>query len=321
MENEKEILRIEGLKNQYANDDNVIEDIVFSDKIFDIGLKRISDPYFYFQFENCVFENCMFKGAYYGYTFRNCQFKNIRAVNSVWGGVQFFSCNIQGLTLLETATIVIEKDIRKEFMFDKYTRIRGVVLENDSYIFVHNNISLFERYINVLDKYKALQSPTTILPIWRKGPIIGYKTALVEENDGIANKADERLYDSKNWHEKYRNLPDNSLFRKVVIKLEIPTDAIILSWIPEYLNASHFLRYRTNKAKVLEIYKYCGEYGTDSFERVPINDKAYSFYDPSFSYEIGKVVQPKETFNPLPYYQFSPGIHFFMTEDEAIKDL
>ena len=85
-----------------------------------------------------------------------------------------------------------------------------------------------------------------------------------------------------------------------IIKLEIPADA---------KRSSGFGRKcRCNKAKVLSIKNIIGE---------PIKG-AHSFYDNSFIYEVGETVSVPD-FCENRWQECAPGIHFFMTEEEAVS--
>lgn len=66
---------------------------------------------------------------------------------------------------------------------------------------------------------------------------------------------------------------------------------------------------RCNKAKVLSITNLDG---TDS-----IFTKAKSNYDSDFIYEVGKIVEV-ENFDDNRWNECAPGIHFFITRQEAV---
>jgi len=83
-----------------------------------------------------------------------------------------------------------------------------------------------------------------------------------------------------------------------LVKLEIPVDA---------RRSSGFGRKcRCDKAKILSIETFDGKSLTT----------AYSFYDNSFVYEVGKTVSAPD-FCEDRWEECAPGIHFFMTEKEA----
>ena len=65
---------------------------------------------------------------------------------------------------------------------------------------------------------------------------------------------------------------------------------------------------RCNKAKVLSITSLDGK---KNFEKVNSN------YDPDFVYEVGKIVEVKD-FDEDRWKECAPGIHFFITRDEAV---
>jgi hypothetical protein len=81
---------------------------------------------------------------------------------------------------------------------------------------------------------------------------------------------------------------------EVIVKLLIPREA----------KRSHALgrKCRAEYAEVLEIYGA---------------DKAFSKWDNSFVYEVGKTVKPKEPFSEDWTNECAPGIHFFITKVEA----
>lgn len=80
----------------------------------------------------------------------------------------------------------------------------------------------------------------------------------------------------------------------LIVKLEIPKGAIVFS-----INND---KCRTNKVKVIDI-----AHG---------NKIAYSTYDESFTYELGKKIEIKD-FNTMYNIECASGIHFFRTEAEA----
>ena len=97
----------------------------------------------------------------------------------------------------------------------------------------------------------------------------------------------------------YGNVTQNG-FRPVhpaLVKLEIPEDA---------RRSSFGRKCRCDKAKVL---------GIETFDGKPLTT-AYSFYDNSFVYEVGKTVSVPN-FDENRWHECAPGIHFFMTEKEA----
>lgn len=85
-----------------------------------------------------------------------------------------------------------------------------------------------------------------------------------------------------------------------IVKLQITADAKRTS------ATSH--KCRASKALVLDIQKYNGE-------KAPINSVA-SNYDPSFIYEVGKIVKV-ENFNTNRWDECSTGIHFFINRENA----
>lgn len=85
-----------------------------------------------------------------------------------------------------------------------------------------------------------------------------------------------------------------------LVKLRIPSDA--------KRSSSTSNKCRCNKAEVLEITDCTGN---NSYL------KAYSCYDSSFKYEVGKFVEVKD-FDDNRWNECSTGIHFFLTKHEAI---
>ena len=87
----------------------------------------------------------------------------------------------------------------------------------------------------------------------------------------------------------YKKCKDN-----IIVKLKIPADA----------KRSHAFgrKCRAEFAEVLEIFGA---------------DKAYSQYDSSFDYEVGKIVKPTAVFDENWVDECSTGIHFFITKIEA----
>lgn len=89
--------------------------------------------------------------------------------------------------------------------------------------------------------------------------------------------------------------------RCCLIKLEIPADAKRSSGTGR--------KCRANKAKVLEIYGI--QDGTEA-------DLAYSFYDGSFVYRKGEMVEVPD-FDEKRFNECAAGIHFFIDREEAIR--
>lgn len=86
----------------------------------------------------------------------------------------------------------------------------------------------------------------------------------------------------------------------VIVKLLVPADALRSSATSNKI--------RVSKAKVLDIRQ------TDNTKV----DFAYSKYDPAFVYRVGKTVEVPD-FNTDRYCQCAPGIHCFMTKEEALE--
>lgn len=86
----------------------------------------------------------------------------------------------------------------------------------------------------------------------------------------------------------------------VIVMLLVPEDALRSSATSNKI--------RVSKAKIIDIRKADGT-------KV---DFAYSVYDPSFEYRVGKTVEVQD-FNTDRYKQCAPGIHCFMTKEEALE--
>ena len=89
----------------------------------------------------------------------------------------------------------------------------------------------------------------------------------------------------------------------VIVKLLIPEDAKRSSGTGR--------KCRADKAVVLEIQDMDGE----ALEGVV----ARSGYDPLFTYEIGKTVEPREPFDDCRWNECGSGIHFFINRQEAVN--
>lgn len=93
---------------------------------------------------------------------------------------------------------------------------------------------------------------------------------------------------------------DYFLTTPVIVKLLVPEDALRSSATSNKI--------RVSKAKVLDIRKLNGKNV----------DFAYSTFDPCFEYRVGKTVEVPD-FDTNRYNQCAPGIHCFMTEEEALE--
>ena len=89
----------------------------------------------------------------------------------------------------------------------------------------------------------------------------------------------------------------------VIVKLLIPEDAKRSSGTGR--------KCRADKAVVLEIQDMAGE----ALEGVV----ARSSYDPLFTYEVGKTVEPREPFDDCRWNECGSGIHFFINRQEAVN--
>jgi hypothetical protein len=110
----------------------------------------------------------------------------------------------------------------------------------------------------------------------------------------------------KNWKElnwlfaRTRILPEGDIFgykkcaNNIIVKLLIRKEH----------KRSHSLgrKCRAEEATVVEIF------GART---------AYSVHDPTFSYEVGQIVKPKQEFNEDWREECTSGIHFFITREEA----
>ena len=89
----------------------------------------------------------------------------------------------------------------------------------------------------------------------------------------------------------------------VIVKILIPEDAKRSSGTGR--------KCRADKAVVLEIQDMAGE----ALEGVV----ARSSYDPLFTYEVGKTVEPREPFDGCRWNECGSGIHFFINRQEAVN--
>ena len=94
-------------------------------------------------------------------------------------------------------------------------------------------------------------------------------------------------------------------FKKVrddyIVKLEIPEDALRSSAVSRKCRCSH--------AKVISITNIDG---------TPANvEYVYSRHDVNFAYKVGEVVKVDD-FDPDRWHECAPGIHFFITRQEAV---
>lgn len=100
----------------------------------------------------------------------------------------------------------------------------------------------------------------------------------------------------------FKKCNDSVDYLPVIVELEILADAARCSATSR--------KCRCSKAKVLSITKL------DGSEANGIT-KAVSNYDPSFVYKVGKIVEVKN-FDPNRWNECAPGIHFFITRQEAV---
>ena len=94
-------------------------------------------------------------------------------------------------------------------------------------------------------------------------------------------------------------------FKKVrgnyIVELAIPEDALRCSATSR--------KCRCSKAKVISI--------TNPDGSPTIVDVVYSNYDTGFSYKVGEIVEVDD-FDPNRWHECAPGIHFFITRQEAV---
>lgn len=100
----------------------------------------------------------------------------------------------------------------------------------------------------------------------------------------------------------FKKCNDSVDYLPVIVELEILADAARCSATSR--------KCRCSKAKVLSITKL------DGSEANGIT-KAVSNYDSSFVYKVGKIVEVKN-FDPNRWNECAPGIHFFITRQEAV---
>ncbi|WP_281671971.1 pentapeptide repeat-containing protein, partial [Pseudoramibacter alactolyticus] len=96
--------------------------------------------------------------------------------------------------------------------------------------------------------------------------------------------------------------------RNVLIKLKIPEDAM--------RSSATTRKCRCSQAKVDGIYSY--RFQDDILIVEPINVVAHSNYDSGFLYKVGETVAV-EDFEKNRWIECAPGIHFFITPEEAAR--
>ena len=90
---------------------------------------------------------------------------------------------------------------------------------------------------------------------------------------------------------------------QVIVELLIPEDA--------RRSSSTSRKCRCSKAKVLSITPLDGK-------EMPGLAAAYSFHDNTFLYKVGETVEV-DNFDPDRWNECAPGIHFFITREEAVR--
>jgi hypothetical protein len=137
--------------------------------------------------------------------------------------------------------------------------------------------------------------------------IIGYKKAYVRTVVGPeSGRGGCRVYDHK-----------QDMYKNVLVKLEI------LGSIVRPHGGGFDVKFRTNKAKVLEIREIL----KDEKRRLRIgniykNKKNFiitSTHDNTFNYETGKIVEPKLEFDWSEKNACSSGIYFYFEKKRAIN--
>lgn len=150
-----------------------------------------------------------------------------------------------------------------------------------------NIVRVVSHGININEKPKRVNA--RILDFKGK-KIIGWKKAIV-------------LNIPNSWHKRY-----------CLVKLEIPANAT--RYQPRNSKC------RASRAKVLAIYKVtiAGMTGKCFRDKKPDNTIiAASRRDPSFVYIAGQMLRPKSPFDKRFDRECCSGIHFFLTEEEALK--
>ena len=100
--------------------------------------------------------------------------------------------------------------------------------------------------------------------------------------------------------------------REALCKLKIPKDALRTSGIGNKCRAS--------KVKVLKIIGVENPQINELRRTTGKKYKAgFSINYPKFKYEVGKVVEPLDDFDPNRFHECSSGIHFFMSKQDAIN--
>lgn len=129
---------------------------------------------------------------------------------------------------------------------------------------------------------------------------------LMNANLRMAVNMDKMLWDSRT---KFYSMqcPEEGAFigwkkaHNQIVKLEICADAL--------RSSATSRKCRCSSAKVLAIENIDGsKYG----------DVITSNYDPSFLYKVGEIVKV-ENFDTDRWKECAPGIHFFLTREEAVK--
>ena len=125
---------------------------------------------------------------------------------------------------------------------------------------------------------------------------VDLSNAILSQCDLFNAKLDEKEQIRKGLILKESMIGYKKCIDDIIVTLEIPKGAIVFS-----INNNSC---RTNKAKVIEIS----------------DDKkiAYSYYDNSFTYELGKKIEI-EDFDLSYNVECTTGIHFYRTKEEAEK--
>jgi len=98
---------------------------------------------------------------------------------------------------------------------------------------------------------------------------------------------------------------------KCIVKLELLPDSKVAT-------DGHQDKLRTNKAKVIGIFKYKSDWYSKVEYIYPSLNEAYSGHDRYFKYRLGETVSVYN-FDPNLHHICVPGIHFFMKQEDALR--
>lgn len=247
-------------------------------------------------FYNCTFEHCLFYNWLFerGATFCNCFFRDCEFVRVFAPDIDFSEC------VLNSTMFILNADTHRDFLFQSC-----IVKDGSFYIYESNTKAIRE-------------SEALDVSIWFKNSMIdGIDLESVpSKNVFVRESFFSGAYPSSNssyvlpvcppvgsfvafkkaW---WINRSGNKLV-DVVVKLKVLDDAQRVSGVGR--------KCRCSAAEVLDIY--------DPATKEHYN-KARSCFNVDFVYEVGQVVTV-EDFDPKPLV-CSRGIHFFLSEGEAIE--